>query len=150
MDRLVASGFGTGLILRRIRGSDAGSGTVGSLFALVIAVWVGSELGWKVQVAIAVVLILSSFWAGGRLAEPEGDASWMVIDEMAGTFVATVGLGLIPAVVAFVVFRVADIFKIPLVKEAEDWPGGYGITGDDVVAGFYGLAAGWLVELLIG
>jgi phosphatidylglycerophosphatase A len=45
-----------------------------------------------------------------------------------------------------VVARLADIFKVlPGVREAESLPGAVGITMDDVVAGLYGLAAGWLI-----
>jgi phosphatidylglycerophosphatase A len=44
----------------------------------------------------------------------------------------------------------ADIFKVlPGVPQAEEIPGSVGITMDDVVAGLYGLAAGWLAYLII-
>jgi phosphatidylglycerophosphatase A len=49
-------------------------------------------------------------------------------------------------VVAVVVARLGDIFKVlPGVAAAERLPGSFGVTADDVVAGLYGLAAGWLV-----
>jgi phosphatidylglycerophosphatase A len=68
-----------------------------------------------------------------------------VIDEVAGTLVAVIGLTGWPWLVAVVVARLADIFKVlPGVKQAESLPGAVGITMDDVVAGLYGLAAGWI------
>jgi phosphatidylglycerophosphatase A len=147
MHRLVASFFGSGLLLRRFRGSDAGSGTVGALVALPFSLWVGSELGWQAQLMLAVVLTFASIWSTRPLAPEVGDAGWIVIDEAAGAFVATIGLGAWPAVIAFLVFRVADIAKSRFtgVLQAESLPGPIGITADDVVAGLYGLVIGHLV-----
>ena len=149
MDRVVASWFGTGLLLRNLRGSDAGSGTVASVVAFAISVWIGLEYGWVFQAGITVLLVGVSIWAARRF-EDEGDAGWIVIDEAAGTFLATIGLGVGPALVAFVVFRLADIFKVPGVKQAERLPGAVGVTADDLVAGLYGLAVGHGVQALVG
>lgn len=158
MHRLVASWFGTGLILGRIRGSDVGSGTVGSVFALGAALALG-ELGWQAQVVAAVVVTVASIWAAAPFAHgpaerggKDGDPGWVVVDEAAGTFIATIGLGVPAVLVAWIVFRVADIFKsrFPGVAAAERLGGGLGITADDLVAGGYGLAAGVAVALLFG
>ncbi len=148
MARLIASWFGSGLIMRRLRGSDAGSGTVGAAVALVLAVLLGT-IGWWAQALAAVAVAGLSTWAAGRFAH-EGDPGWVVVDEAAGTFVATIGLGGWPALAAFTVFRTADIFKAtPGVGAAERLPGGWGITADDLVAGLYGLAIGWVVRFWI-
>jgi phosphatidylglycerophosphatase A len=146
MHRLVASFFGSGLLLRPIRGSDAGSGTLGALVALPFSIWAGSWLGWQGQLGGAIVLVLASLWSARPLAREVGDAGWIVIDEAAGTFVATIGLLGWPAVIGFVVFRIADIAKSKFtgVLQAESLPGAIGITADDVVAGLYGLVAGHL------
>ncbi|MFV1962799.1 MAG: phosphatidylglycerophosphatase A [Acidimicrobiia bacterium] len=152
MHRLVASWFGTGLILEKIRGSDAGSGTVASLFAAVIALFIGSRFGWVAQIVATVIIILLSVWSARRFVEDEGDAGWIVIDEAAGTFLALIGLSLWPgSIVAFVVLRAADIFKdrFPGVAAAERLPGAIGVTVDDLVAGLYGLAAGYIVQILV-
>lgn len=152
MHRLVASWFGTGLILEKIRGSDAGSGTVASLFAAVIALFIGSRFGWVAQIVATVIIILLSVWSARRFVEDEGDAGWIVIDEAAGTFLALIGLSLWPgSIVAFVIFRAADIFKdkFPGVAAAERLPGAIGVTVDDLVAGLYGLAAGYIVQILV-
>lgn len=139
-----------------------GSGTVGAAFAFILG-WALSPLGWTVQAATAVAVSAVSVWAaapfatGDHLSAPgvtatkEGDPGWVVIDEAAGTLVAMIGLGLVPAVVAWIVFRAADIFKsrFPGVAPAERLGGGLGITADDLVAGLYGLGAGWIVQTLI-
>jgi phosphatidylglycerophosphatase A len=151
MHRLVASWFGSGLILGRIRGSDEGSGTVGSLLAAVMALAIGLRYGWVAQLAAAAVVVILSIWSTGRFVDSEGDVGWMVADEAAGMFVAVIGLSVWPGgVVAFVVFRAADIFKgvFPGVAAAERLPGAVGVTSDDLVAGLYGLAAGHIVQAL--
>jgi phosphatidylglycerophosphatase A len=66
------------------------------------------------------------------------------MDETAGTLVALVGLTGWPWLAALLVARLADIFKVlPGTRAAERLPGALGVTADDVVAGLYGLAAGW-------
>lgn len=150
MPRLLASWFGTGLILRRIRGSDSGSGTVTSLFTLPVAVVVGEIWSWPAQLVLLVVTVAVGYRALGTLSA-EGDASWITIDEAAGTMTATVGLGWGPGLLALVVFRIADIAKRPFpgVSEAETFHGPTGVIGDDLVAGLYGLLAGHLLAAFI-
>lgn len=147
----LASWFGTGLLLGRARGSHSGSGTVGSIFAFPLAVWIGS-FGVLWQLAATVIVVLFASWSIGGLVASEGDAGWIVIDEAAGVFVAVIGLAWVPAAIAFVVFRIADIFKhrFPGVARAEEFPGAVGIISDDLVAGLYGLAAGLIATQIIG
>jgi phosphatidylglycerophosphatase A len=92
-------------------------------------------------------LTLAALWSTRPLVSEFGDAGWIVIDEAAGAFVATIGLAGWPALIGFLVFRVADIVKSRLtgVLQAERLPGAIGITADDVVAGLYGFVIGHLV-----
>lgn len=152
MHRLIASWFGTGLILRRLRGSDSGSGTVGSIFAAVVAIAFYQTVAWPWQLAATGVVIVASYLSAQPFVAEEGDAGWIVIDEAAGTFLALIGLKLGPGVLAaFIVFRLADIFKsaFPGVAKADRTSGVFGVTADDIVAGLYGLAAGHLVQALV-
>ncbi len=152
MRRLVASWFGSGLVLGHIRGSDSGSGTVGALVAFIVSMAVGEYLGVWAQVAGLGLVTVTSVWVTRQFAAEEGDAGWIVIDEAAGTFVATVGLTISPAAIAaFLVFRAADIFKgvFPGVSAADRMEGPLGITADDLVAGAYGLVAGQAVRILL-
>ena len=145
VQRVVASWFGTGLILGRTRGEDIGSGTVGALFALPLALLVGELWGWQGQLLAAVVVTAAALWSARPFVGTEGDAGWIVVDEAAGAFVAVIGLPFWPyALIAWIVFRFADIFKTaaPGVSRAEDLPGAVGVTADDLVAGLYGLAVG--------
>ncbi|MGF1618714.1 MAG: phosphatidylglycerophosphatase A [Acidimicrobiia bacterium] len=149
MTRLIASWFGSGLILGRARGSDAGSGTVASLFAFPVAIWLGS-FGILAQIGAAAAVTALAIWSVSNLVADEGDAAWIVIDEAAGTFIATISLGWGPGLVALVIFRVADIFKagFPGVARADRVPGATGVVADDVIAAFYGLAAGLITKNL--
>lgn len=142
---MLASWFGTGLILGRIRGSDLGSGTVGALFALPLAVLIGELWGWQAQIGAAAVVTVASIWATRPFVTDEGDAGWICVDEAAGAFICVIGLPVWPfALIAWLVFRAADIFKnlAPGVAEAERLEGAIGVTADDVVAGLYGLVVG--------
>lgn len=124
---------------------------MGAALALAMSLAIG-RIGWIAQVVATIVVVGLSVWSSNRFAyvQGEGDPGWVVVDEAAGTFLATVGLGGGAAIVAWVVFRAADIFKsvFPGVAAAERLVGGVGITADDVVAGAYGLAAGWAVMAL--
>jgi len=148
--RFIASFMGTGLILRRLRGTDPGSGTVGSAVALVIALALAPIGSWAQALALVTATVASLVFVR-PFSSSEGDPAWVVIDEAAGTFLATLGLAPGPALVAWLVFRLADIFKraFPGVAAAENLPGSLGVTADDLVAGLYGLAAGWIATFLL-
>lgn len=152
MHRLIASTIGLGFIPRRLWGSDTGAGTFGAAFAAVLGLaLLAFDAPWWLTLAVAAALILISLWAAAPFAVDGEDPGWVCIDEAAGTMVALVGLGGIPWLVALVVARAADIFKVlPGVRAAEEHlPGAMGITADDVVAGIYGLGAGWGVAALL-
>ena len=149
MHRFVASGFLVGFIPSRIWGSDNGAGTFGAgLAALLGLAWWRQP--WWVHLIVFAAFFGLSLWSAAPFAGDHEDPGWVVIDEMAGTFVAVIGLAGWPWLVAVLVARLADIFKVlPGVAQAERLPGAVGITMDDVVAGLYGLAAGWVVALLL-
>ncbi|MEA2058555.1 MAG: phosphatidylglycerophosphatase A [Actinomycetota bacterium] len=149
MHRFVASGFYVGLIPHRLWGSDKGAGTFGAAVAVVISILLWRYPWWLGVIAFAVAFVLS-LWSARPFAADHADPGWIVIDEIAGTLIAVIGLTGWPWLVAVVVARLADIFKVlPGVGQAESLPGAVGITMDDVVAGLYGLAAGWVTVLLV-
>ncbi len=121
---------------------------MGGLAALVPALLLG-QLGWWVQLGAAIAVIAISIWASWQFSD-DGDPGWVVVDEAAGTFLSTIGVSIAPALIGFAVFRTADITKrFPLVRRAENLPGGLGITADDVVAGLWGLAAAWIAQAIL-
>jgi phosphatidylglycerophosphatase A len=149
MRRFVASGFGTGFVPAKLWNADTGAGTVGAALAalLGLALWAAP---WWIDLTVAVIAIGVSLWAAVPFATDHADPNWVVIDEIAGTLVALIGLTGWPWLVALVVARLGDIFKVlPGVAPAERLPGAVGVTTDDVVAGLYGLALGWLAALVL-
>lgn len=149
MRRFIAAGFGVGLIPRRIWGSDNGAGTFGAVLAGIIALFL-IPLGLWAHVTATIIVIGLSLWSPAPFLADDKDPGWITIDEVAGAMLAVSGLVGWPWVVAWVVARLADIFKVlPGVPQAERLPGALGITADDLVAGLYGLAAGWILTWIM-
>ena len=141
MQRTIASSLGLGLIPGKLRGCDAGAGTLGAVLALPLAILVDNP---ALEIALVVVVVVVGLWAAGPFAH--GDPGWVVIDETAGAWLAMVRLGGWPLIFAWLVARYADISKVPPgVGAAERLPGSLGVMADDLVAGLYGLAAGWIL-----
>ncbi len=147
MRRLLASSLGLGLIPRTWWGDDRGAGTFGAaLGAAISGGFLAIGAPWWVTAGVGGGLIVLTLIVARPFCANGADPGWVTLDETAGTLVATIGLGGWAWVVAVVVARLADIFKVlPGVGAAERLPGAVGVTADDVVAGLYGLAAGWLL-----
>jgi phosphatidylglycerophosphatase A len=80
------------------------------------------------------------------------DDSRIVIDEVAGMWLAlcVTGSNEVGALLAFVFFRIYDIWKPSVIGRIDrEAPGGWGVMGDDLVAGAAaGLSAGLVLEFL--
>ena len=105
-----------------------------------------------IHVVALLALIPLSWVVSGLAARQIGveDPSVVVIDEVVGQ---TITLLLAPAgiwwfVAGFGLFRAFDILKPPPIRRCERFPGGLGITLDDVAAGIYGGLILWLVHAL--
>ncbi len=132
----IAGGFGVGR-------APLAPGTVGSL----VAVALGYGLMQLPPIALTCAILLASFgglWAV-QAARVSGDPGWVVIDEVAGQWIALLGLAqptLVGLGAAFLVFRLLDIAKPGPVGWADRQAGAAGIMADDLIAG--ALAAGIL------
>lgn len=138
--RLVAGGFGSGFV-------PGAPGTAGALLGLVLGVPL--LLAPHGVLAAGVLLVsLLGLWAI-RAASVEGDPGWVVIDEIAGQWVALLGLAR-PTVVglaaAFVLFRLFDIVKPGPVGWADRQGGAAGIMADDLIAGAIAAGILWAVR----
>lgn len=113
-------------------------GTLGSLLGLLL-LWPLKP--GTVQVLVTLFLIGVGIVVADQAARVIGgqDPPAIVIDEIAGIAVATLLLSpQVPErVVAFVIFRVFDVIKPFPARQAERLPGGFGIVGDDLIAGLY-------------
>ncbi len=120
-------------------------GTLGSLLGLFL-LW---PLGPGVtQVLVTLVLVGTGIAVAGRAAQVigESDPPAIIIDEIAGIAVATI---LLPSrlpdrVIAFALFRLLDIAKPFPARQVEQFSGGLGIVGDDVIAGLYANLLVWM------
>jgi phosphatidylglycerophosphatase A len=138
--RLVASGVGCGFVPRA-------PGTAGALVGLLLGVPL--LLAPPGVLALGVLLVsLLGLWAI-RAARIEGDPGWVVIDEIAGQWVALLGLAH-PTVLglgaAFVLFRLFDIVKPGPVGWADRQGGAAGIMADDLIAGAIAAGILWAVR----
>lgn len=114
-------------------------GTVGSLVAAVICYFIAFTW-WQILLICAV-----SFWIchQGEKVFGESDPGKIVLDEFCGMFVAAWRLNSIGSIlVAFLLFRLFDIWKPLFIRRLQVLPGGWGVVFDD-------LAAGLLAKLLI-
>lgn len=132
-----AVGFGSGL-------APVAPGTFGTAGALICFLpFAPMAAGNPVLYAVTVVgLIVIAVWCSeaGEAHYKRHDVGNIVIDEFAGFFVT---MFLVPSNVrtlalAFVLFRIFDIVKVPPARQIDKgWPGGWGVVMDDVVSGVY-------------
>ena len=129
----IATGAGSGY-------APMASGTFGSMVGLLVWLALVGQGLWVYLLALAAVVAIGT-WAAGRAQEifKRHDDGRITIDEVAGMLVSLLWL---PArievvVVAFLLFRIFDIWKPPPAHAAERLPGGVGVMADDLVAGVY-------------
>lgn len=133
-----------------------GPGTWGSasgvLLWLAVAHWVHPSrfhlaLG---TAAGALIVVLVDIPACNIIVRESGieDPGFVVLDEVAGQWVALIGATTRPWLwlLAFFLFRVFDILKPPPARQFDRMHGGFGITMDDVAAGIYALALVWIAS----
>jgi phosphatidylglycerophosphatase A len=140
--RLIAGGFGVGHVPRA-------PGTAGSLAAVLLG---GLLLAWW-PAALLVAAVAATLFGGAAIAAArlDGDPGWVVIDEVAGQWIALLPLahagwrwatGWPWLLAGFALFRLFDITKPGPAGWADRQHGALAIMADDTIAGL--LAAGLL------
>lgn len=135
---LLALGFGSGL-------APFAPGTFGSLVGLGLALAV-VPFGPGMQLVAALIVTVAGFWICGASARRLGvhDHPAIVWDEIAGMMIAMLAAppGWRGAVLAFVLFRLFDVWKPWPIREIDHgMGGGAGIMLDDVLAGIFAALA---------
>lgn len=143
MERIVATAFGIGYL-------RPASGTWASLAAVLLGWAIYRYLGF-VPLAIATVGVsILGFYVCRRLLQPGQDPSWVVVDEVAGQWIAL----LFPAsafflrgfegwlpwpapLAAFLFFRLFDIWKPGPIGRADRRGDADGVMWDDILAGLF-------------
>jgi len=132
------------------------SGTVGSLVAMPLVPWLARlrDESWMLALLVATAIAALAIWSAGRAEVVFGgkDHSRIVIDEVAGMTTAAlfVPATWLAAILVFVIFRVFDVLKpYPAGLIDRRGRGGFGVVGDDLVAGAYaGLVTRLILEVL--
>lgn len=127
---LIATGFYVGRI-------NFAPGTLGTLLGIPLVYLVSFNL-WTILMAIAV-LFVAGLIASNEVIRITGepDPEEVVIDEIVGYLACfiLVSPNLKTYILAFVLFRLLDIFKPFPVNLFEKLPGAYGVMLDDLIAG---------------
>jgi phosphatidylglycerophosphatase A len=133
----LAFGFGSGL-------APFAPGTFGSLVAIPLTLWLlpaYGDLGYGLILAGAFVI---GVWAceitGRRLGV--ADHGGIVWDEVVAMMLVLWMVPLSPGwiVVAFLLFRLFDIIKLPPAKQIDaNWKNGFGVMMDDIAAALHTL-----------
>ena len=115
------------------------SGTFASLATVPLALLLRSYFSPLLYVCTILVLYLVSYLIIKKILVLfyEDDPSEIVIDELIGCLIAlyAIPVSVVAWGLAFVLFRLFDIYKCGLIGRVEKLPGATGIILDDVVAG---------------
>ncbi len=131
----LASWLGSGFI-------KPAPGTWGSLAAIPFGLIIYGY-GEASALAIAVIIVtIIGLWAADKFdkAMDGHDSKMIVIDEVAGQWIALIPAALNPLliIIAFITFRFFDILKpYPISFIDKKVKGAWGVMGDDIIAGIF-------------
>ncbi len=148
---VIATGFGSGF-------SPFAPGTVGAALATlmwyILSMFLSSPFFLYATILLIVVFSVLGVLSTNVLEPVWGkDPSCIVVDEMVGVWIAL--LAVIPVdwrymLLAFVLFRLFDIFKPFGIRKLEKIEGGIGVMMDDILAGIYTCMLILIVKWLVG
>ena len=135
-------------------------GTAGSLAAALLAFGLHELGGASLLLMSAAAATAFGFWSlDGQFEDEESDPPWVVIDEVAGQFIALLPVSLwfdlseaaetehmiFGWLTGFLLFRILDIWKPWFIGRADKLAGATGIMLDDILAG---ATAGTILALI--
>jgi phosphatidylglycerophosphatase A len=146
--KLFATWFGCGYFPKA-------PGTTGALGAIVVAIPLWRYAGFTAIhfLALSLAALYPAIRAADVVARESGrkDPQIVVVDEVLGTWLALAGairIDWLTLGLAFLLFRVFDIWKPPPIRLIEQVPGGAGIVLDDMMAGAYAAIVLFLTGLM--
>ena len=130
-------------------------GTWGTLLGIAVFFSLqANRLSWPTGLATVAALFFSGVWISQEASKifQEKDSHKIVIDEIIGCFVF---LLFIPQarwciIVAFVLYRLFDVWKPFPARQSENLPGGWGIMTDDLIAAIYTIVVTNIIVCLKG
>ena len=153
---IFATLFGVGLL-------PFAPGTWGSIFGLILFFYtniylsINAQLFYILLLAIILFAILVCYFATKDLVDEEKDQKSIVIDELAGVWIAFIPVSgivmmqdfLTYSILAFLAFRVFDIWKpYPIGYLDKKIKNYFGVVLDDLVAGLFAAIIVWLILIL--
>lgn len=131
--KILATGFGAGL-------SPVAPGTAGTLIGILMCL-ICYPLDWPFRLLFVVAISALSIYVAGQAETLYGktDDQRIVIDEIAGFQVAMLPVAItgLHLCLAFVLFRIFDIWKPFPLEHFQKFHGGWGVVADDLGAGVY-------------
>lgn len=131
---LIATWFGVG----RLR---PGPGTLGTLAALPFGYAIASFSGIPGMIVASCLMLWIGTVAANYYVRKSGvkDDQCIVVDEVVGVWIAAIPAGINPELwfVAFILFRIMDIYKPWPASYFDRRGGGFAVMMDDVIAGIY-------------
>ena len=138
--------------------SPKAPGTAGSFLALVLGLVLLQFLDVSTLFLLSILITVIAVKQINIYEQEVGehDSKEIVIDELAGMWIALSICGIneqnfyIMGALAFIYFRIFDIWKPSIIGRIDEKvEGGWGVMGDDVIAGIAGgIAAGGTYQLL--
>ncbi len=147
----MATGFGISYIALPTKGGRkwTGSGLMGTAEGILL--WFLLPTASVSYGAVVLLTSAAACWVCGRADRAMGthDSPRIVLDEVVGVWIAAAGLPreAKSAALAFVLFRVFDVVKLPPYRWLERLPGGIGVVADDLGAG---VVAGLVARFILG
>jgi phosphatidylglycerophosphatase A len=134
--------------------APAAPGTAGTLGGMALAYACDRMFGWHplAYAVLAAAALAPAIWSATFVARDQSrkDPGLVVIDEVVGVWITLAGAATLnwkSWLLAFLLFRIFDIWKPWPARQLEALPEGAGIVMDDVMAGIYGalvlFIAGW-------
>lgn len=143
--KMIATGLGAGHL-------PNAPGTFGSLWGVVLF-WALQDLSCSLFVTITLLITGIAILAADRAEKifDQKDCQKIVIDEVAGQLFVYlfVPFSWVNLLLGFLLFRLFDVIKIFPANWAQNkLKGGWGVVGDDVVAGIQGGLILWGIQFL--
>ncbi len=135
ISKIVASFFGIGYV-------GNGGGSLAALLFLPCYYYFSRffYIEFYAPLLLLLIILVLGFWSSEAVEKDWGnDNQKVVIDEVAGMCISLVFIPLdwVYFGIAFILFRLFDIYKPLYIKKIEQYPGAIGVMGDDIVAGLY-------------